>query len=155
MAKSYLGYWKRRNRSASASPNNFGKFWRRVSSSSNIDASSRTTLYEAWIEQLLFSERIRFKFGKIDANTRISPRCSRGDFLNSSMGFSPTIISFPTYPEPQLGLNAFYRPTPNNNIAVGDFRTASTGTLTIAEPARSWTLGRREIPATSAPVIGI
>ena len=127
--------------------NNFGEDSGGVQLYSNIDASSRTTLYEAWIEQLLFSERIRFKFGKIDANTEFAAVQTAGDFLNSSMGFSPQQFSeSSTYPKPQLGLNAFYRPTPNNTIGIGIFRTASTGTLTIAEPARSWTLGRRENP---------
>jgi len=111
---------------------------------SNIDASSRTSLYEAWIEQRLFSEKIRLKFGKIDANTEFAAVQTASDFLNSSMGFSPTIIAFPTYPEPKLGLNAFYRPTPNNTLGVGVFQTAAAGTLTIAEPARSWNLGQLE-----------
>lgn len=35
---------------------------------SNIDASSRTTLYEIWFEQWLTSDRLRFEAGKIDAN---------------------------------------------------------------------------------------
>ena len=35
---------------------------------SNIDASSRTTLYEIWFEQRLMSDRIRIKAGKIDAS---------------------------------------------------------------------------------------
>jgi len=113
---------------------------------SNIDASSRTMLYEAWIEQRLLAEKIRLKFGKIDANTEFAAVQTAGDFLNSSMGFSPTIIAFPTYPEPKLGFNVFYRPTANNTVGIGIFQTSSAGILTIAEPARSWNLGQRENP---------
>lgn len=111
---------------------------------SNIDAAPRTMLYEAWIEQRLFSEKVRLKFGKIDANTEFAAVQTAGDFLNSSMGFSPTIIAFPTYPEPKLGFNAFFRPSPNDIIGFGVFQTATAGVLTIAEPARSWNLGQKE-----------
>ncbi len=113
---------------------------------SNIDASSRTTLYEAWIEQRLFSEKLRLKLGKIDANTEFATVPTASDFLNSSMGYSPTIVAFPTYPEPKLGFNGFYHPTANNSIGVGIFQTASAGNLTIVEPARSWHLGPSENP---------
>ena len=113
---------------------------------SNIDASGRTTLYEAWIEQRLFSEKLRLKFGKIDANTEFAAVQTASDFLNSSMGYSPTILAFPTYPEPKLGFNGFYRPTTNNSVGVGIFQTANGGNLTIFEPARSWHLGPSENP---------
>jgi porin len=113
---------------------------------SNIDASPRTTLYEVWIEQRVFAEKLRLKFGKIDANTEFAVVQTASDFLNSSMGYSPTIIAFPTYPEPKLGFNAFYRPATNNTIGLGVFRTASAGTLTVVEPGRSWNLGHSENP---------
>jgi porin len=111
---------------------------------SNIDAGERTNLYEAWFEQKLFSDKLRLKMGKIDANTEFATVQTASDFLNSSMGFSPTIVAFPTYPEPKLGFNAFLRPTKNNSVGVGVFETATAGTLTVVEPARSWTLGASE-----------
>lgn len=113
---------------------------------SNIDASPRTTLYEIWIEQHLFNEKLRLKFGKVDANTEFATVQTASDFLNSSMGYSPTIIAFPTYPEPKLGFNAFFHPTLNDSLGVGVFQTASAGTLSIIEPGHSWRLGRSENP---------
>lgn len=113
---------------------------------SNIDGPARTNLYEAWIEQRLFSERVRLKFGKIDANTEFAAVQTAGDFLNSSMGYSPTIVAFPTYPEPKLGANAFFRFPGNNTLGVGIFQTASAGMLSVVEPGRSWNLGQSENP---------
>jgi carbohydrate-selective porin OprB len=113
---------------------------------SNIDAPQRTNLYEAWIEQKLVADKIRLKVGKIDANTEFATVQTAGDFLNSSMGFSPTIVAFPTYPEPKLGFNAFLRPTKNNSLGVGVFQTSTAGTLEVIEPARTWNLGESEKP---------
>jgi len=113
---------------------------------SNIDASPRTTLYEVWIEQRLAGDKLRLKAGRIDANTEFATVQTASDFLNSSMGYSPTIIAFPTYPEPKLGFNAFLHPTRNNNLGVGVFQTATAGTLTVIEPARAWNLGESEKP---------
>lgn len=111
---------------------------------SNIDGVSRTNLYEAWFEQRLAGDKLRVKLGKIDANTEFATVQTASDFLNSSMGFSPTIVAFPTYPEPKLGFNASLHPTKNNSLGVGVFQTATAGTLAIVEPARAWSLGESE-----------
>jgi porin len=113
---------------------------------SNIDADSRTTLYEVWIEQKLWSDKFRLKAGKIDANTEFAAVQTAGDFLNSSMGYSPTIMAFPTYPEPKLGINAFVHPRANYGVGLGIFQTAGMGTLSILEPGHNWNLGRSEHP---------
>ncbi len=111
---------------------------------SNIDAASRTTLYEAWFQKSFFSEKIRLKVGKIDANAEFAADSTAPDFLNSSMGFSPTILSFPTYPEPKLGLNVFLgRPGTNYVVGGGVFR-ATAGTMWILEPTRNWKMGPDE-----------
>jgi carbohydrate-selective porin OprB len=75
---------------------------------SNIDASSRTTLYEIWFEQRLMYDRLRFKAGKIDANTEFAVVQNAGEFLNSSMGYSPTIVTFPPIPSPNRGSQRSY-----------------------------------------------
>jgi porin len=113
---------------------------------SNIDASSRTALYEIWLEQRLLSNRLRLKGGKIDANSEFAAVLTSADFLNSSMGYSPTIMAFPTYPEPKLGMNIFVHPTTNDGLGVGLFQTAATGALAIVEPSRNWNLGQSERP---------
>jgi carbohydrate-selective porin OprB len=127
--------------------NNFGETYDdEAQLYSNIDAPSRTTLYEIWVEQRLFSDKLRLKGGKIDANTEFAAVQSAGDFLNSSMGYSPTIMVFPTYPEPKLGINAFLRPTRNYGLGMGVFETAGLGTLSIVEPGSTWNLGKTEHP---------
>ena len=113
---------------------------------SNIDAPSRTTLYELWLEQRLLSNKLRFKAGKIDANTEFASVPTAGDFLNSSMGFSPTIVAFPTYPQPKMGFGAFVHPTANYGVGFGVFQTAGMGTLSILEPGFSWNIGGGERP---------
>lgn len=117
---------------------------------SNIDDVSRTRLYELWFEQKLLADRLRFKAGKIDANTEFAVVPTAADFLNSSMGYSPTILALPTYPEPQLGFNAFVRPQQHYQIGVGVFHTARDGEMLIVEGARDWRLGERELGGRAA-----
>lgn len=106
---------------------------------SNIDACARTSLYELWFQQVLSNEKLRIKAGKIDATTEFAVVQTAADFLNSSMGYSPTIMGFPTYPEPKPGASIFFVPSKNYGLSVGVFQTAGMGTLSIAEPAHSWT----------------
>ena len=113
---------------------------------SNIDSCSRTMLYEIWFEQRLLSNKLRLKGGKIDANTEFAVVQTASDFLNSSMGYSPTILAFPTYPEPKMGITAFLRPTTNNGLGLGVFQTVGMGALTVIEPAHNWNLGQGEHP---------
>jgi porin len=112
---------------------------------SNIDAPSRTSLYELWVEQKLLSGRLRLKGGKIDANTEFAVVQSAGDFLNSSMGYSPTIMDFPTYPEPRLGVSVFLYPKQKYQLGAGVFETGGRGVLSLVEPGRSWKLGQKEL----------
>lgn len=112
---------------------------------SNIDASSRTTLYELWFEQRMLRGNLRLKGGKIDANTEFAVVENGADFLNSSMGFSPTILAFPTYPEPQPGGGIFFTSSRGYGLALGMFRS-TMGTLSIAEPRLRWSMGERELP---------
>jgi len=117
---------------------------------SNIDASSRTTLYEIWFEQRLMSDRLRIKAGKIDANTEFAAVQNAGDFLNSSMGYSPTIVTFPTYPEPKPGVAAFMRVRGGYSLGLGVFDAAGSNALSIIEPGRSWNLGKSEHPGRAS-----
>lgn len=75
---------------------------------SNIESErSLDTIYELWIEQHFFSDRLRVKAGKIDANSEFAFVEIAGDFANSSAGFSPTLVGFPTYPDPATGVGIF------------------------------------------------
>ena len=112
---------------------------------SNIDAPSRTSLYELWLQQRLLEDRVRLKVGKIDANSEFAAVGNAGDFLNSSMGFSPTILAFPSYPEPKFGVNVFLVPRKNYGLGTGVFQTAGSGVLTLVEPSRKWNVSTNEL----------
>ena len=80
----------------------------------------------------------------MDANTEFAAPSIAADFLNSSMGFSPTILSFPTYPDPRPGLNVS-RGTPRCDLRARRRNLLdSAGSLMILEPARNWSIGTRE-----------
>ena len=111
---------------------------------SNIDGVPRTHLYELWGQQSLFNERLGVKFGKIDANSEFAVVHSAGDFLNGAMGYSPTILAFPTYPEPQPGINLFVRPK-HYQVGVGVFRTNKAGSMSLLEGGREWVIGEKEL----------
>jgi porin len=74
---------------------------------SNIDSPAKSYLYELWGQQTLWKNRLRVKAGKVDANSEFASVRVAADFLNSSMGYSPTIMLFPTYPEPRPGALGF------------------------------------------------
>lgn len=76
---------------------------------SNIESDRHLdVLYEAWYQQQLFDGRLRLKLGKVDANSEFAFVDIAGDFSNSSAGFSPTILAFPSYPDPATSVNAFF-----------------------------------------------
>ena len=64
-------------------------------------------LYELWFQQSLANGKVRIKVGKVDANTEFNYVNAAGGFANSSAGFSPTIFTFPTYPNPAMSVNIF------------------------------------------------
>ena len=65
------------------------------------------SLYEIWYQQELMNDRLRIKVGKVDANTEFAYVDAAGNFANSSAGFSPTLFTFPTYPDPSMSVNVF------------------------------------------------
>lgn len=113
---------------------------------SNIDAEPRTMLYELWWERGWHAQRWRVKLGKVDANTEFATVESGGDFLNSSMGYSPTILKLPTYPQPRPSVNLFFRPREGYSVALGLYDTAGAGAMPILELGHRWRLGTREFP---------
>jgi porin len=86
---------------------------------SNIDANSRSQLAEFWYEQWLFHKALRFKVGRVDANSEFAFPENGADFINSSMGFSPTIFLLPTYPDVASGFNLFVYPTEQLSASFG------------------------------------
>jgi len=78
----------------------------------NIDSDRpRHQLAELWYEQRFINESLRLKVGKVDANTEFAFAENAAEFINSSMGFSPTIFTLPTYPDPAMSVNLFVYPT--------------------------------------------
>lgn len=112
---------------------------------SNIDDVPRTRLYELWYEQKFFSDRLRLKAGKIDANSDFAVVQVAGDFLNSSMGYSPTIVALPTYPEPQPAVTLFVIPRSHYQVSTGFFRTLDDGNMLLLEGSRAWRIGVQEL----------
>lgn len=70
---------------------------------SSIDARSLNQVSELWFEQRLADDRVRIKLGKIDASTEFAAVPNGAEFMNASMGYSPTIVGFPTYPDGAFG----------------------------------------------------
>jgi carbohydrate-selective porin OprB len=125
----------------------FGKPYEGVAETySNIDAAPYSGLYELWGEQTFFGERIRAKGGKIDANTEFATVATAAEFLNSSMGYSPTIMELPTYPDPQFGILAAVTPGRNVQAMLGAFQVAGGGKIGLGEVAQSWNLQGQNLP---------
>jgi len=111
---------------------------------SNIDGNSRTSIYELWLQQTTLSNKLRVKVGKVDASSEFATVAIAADFLNASMGFSPTVMYFPTYPEPKPGIMSFVYPNDRYFVGAGVFRTNGDGTLSIAEGGVNWIAGHNE-----------
>ncbi len=92
-----------------------------VQGASNIDADGRTQLSEIWYEHLMLDDALRIRVGKIDVNGEFAFADNAGEFLNSSMGFSPTIFVMPSYPDPAFGFTVFIYPTDNLYAGFGLF----------------------------------
>lgn len=76
----------------------------------NVDAEPFRQVSVLWLEQTLWGERLRLKFGKVDASEEFAAVEHGAEFLNSAAGFSPTIQGFPSYPDPAASVNAAVRP---------------------------------------------
>lgn len=83
---------------------------------SNIDEARLSREYELWYEQKVFNDKLRVKVGQVDANSEFAFVEAAGETINASAGFSPTIFTFPTYPDPALSVNAFIYPTENTYL---------------------------------------
>ena len=76
----------------------------------NIDGRPFSQAEEIWFEQKFSQGHLRAKVGQVDANAEFDHLDAASDFINSSAGFSPTLLSFPTYPNPAMSLNLFAYP---------------------------------------------
>jgi porin len=86
---------------------------------SNIDADGQTALYEIWYQQILLDGKLRIKAGKVDATNEFAYVENSAEFLNSSMGYSPTLVGFPTFPDPATSINVFFTPMDSLTFGAG------------------------------------
>jgi len=77
----------------------------------NLDAGHLNQVEEIWYQQKLAQDHLRVKAGQVDANAEFDNISAAAGFINSSAGFSPTLVDFPTYPNPALSANLFAYPT--------------------------------------------
>ena len=91
---------------------------------SNIQGDDREQLAEAWLETW-FGERWRLKVGKIDFNSEFAFNEIGGEFVNSTAAITPTIVAYPTYPDPASGVNLFYHHDEFTYVGFGAFDGAA------------------------------
>ncbi|MEM7164771.1 MAG: carbohydrate porin [Planctomycetota bacterium] len=96
---------------------------------SNIDAPNRHQLAEFWYE-LPIADLLRLKVGKVDANTEFSFVEAGAESIHSSSGFSPTIFTFPTYPDPAMSVNLFAKLWEGQQLGIGLYDGASVDGVT-------------------------
>jgi porin len=75
-----------------------------------LNSAAYLQFFELWYQQKLFDDKLRFKIGKVDANTEFSVIDNGLPFINSSTQVSPTVFIFPTTPDPMPSVNVFFTP---------------------------------------------
>lgn len=86
---------------------------------SNIDEDNFSRIYEFFYQYQ--GDNWFARIGKTDANGEFAVADPAGNFINSSMGFSPTIVAFPTYPTPALSILGGFTVSSEFELAVGVF----------------------------------
>ena len=122
---------------------------------SNMEADDFTQLSEIWFRQDLLDGAFWLKLGKQEANTDFAFGDFRGEFIQSSAGFAPT-IPLVTYPDPDWGavvgavpcewfsINAgVYQGEPDGGRALSNTCDRLAGPMVMVEPALHYdVLGR-------------
>lgn len=86
---------------------------------SNIDSEDFESIFEIWYGQSWLNDSLMLKLGWLDGNSDFAATEHGGEFINSSMGFSPTIFAMPTYPDTVLAVNAILDITETQQVAFG------------------------------------
>ena len=84
---------------------------------SNIDEDNFSRWYEVYYQY--DADQWYLRLGKTDANGEFAVNDYAANFINSSMGFSPTIVGFPTYPSPALSVLAGIQIDDDLQLAAG------------------------------------
>lgn len=85
---------------------------------SNIQAPDTDQVAEVWLETWV-GDQFRVKFGKVDFNSEFAFSEEGGEFVNSSAAITPTLVGYPTYPDPATSLNVFWVPNEFYHLGVG------------------------------------
>lgn len=83
---------------------------------SNIQSDDTAQIAEVWIETW-FGEFVRVKAGKVDFNSEFAFHEIGGEFIASSAAILPTIVAYPTYPNPATSINVFVVPDEHWHVA--------------------------------------
>ncbi|MFT5285746.1 MAG: porin [Planctomycetota bacterium] len=116
---------------------------------SNIDAENFSRVSEFWWQHELYDSALELQAGRIDANGRFATVDNGVSFINSSMGFSPTIVGLSTYPKPTYGASARVRLADQFDVSVGVFDAEPSGSFTIVQADATWEGGRLGLGAWS------
>ena len=108
----FINYITKAGRDGSRDTGDLQKF-------SNIDANPRSHIDEFWYEQWLSNKQVRFKLGRVRADSEFAFVERGGDFLHSSPGHGPTIFVMPGYPDAASSFNLFVSPTESFYVGFG------------------------------------
>ncbi len=90
-----------------------------------------TALGQYWYQQEILGDRLKVKFGKIDANVDFAVPCTGLNFVNSAAYYPATIDTLmPTYPKQAGGVEILAKPLENFDVRFGFF----DGTSNYANP---------------------
>lgn len=76
----------------------------------NIEAYSLVQLAELWMQQQWFDHRLALRFGKIDLYGMFMESPFAQTLMNNSYSQFPTVLSYPTYPNPSVGVVLMAKP---------------------------------------------
>ncbi len=77
----------------------------------NLEAFSLVQLAELWIQQDFFGGKLDLRVGKIDTYGVFIYTPFAQDLINNSFSQFPTILAYPSYPSPAVGVVVNARPT--------------------------------------------
>jgi porin len=93
---------------------------------SNLEGLETLRLDELWLEQSLFDDKLKLKFGAIAADTEFFISDTAAAFLNGTFGWAGILATNmiqggPAYPLTSMGARAAFAPTDNLTILAGIF----------------------------------
>jgi porin len=87
---------------------------------SSLSSANVEQIAEVWLETWL-CDQLRIKAGKIDWNSEFAFREIGGEFVNSTPLVPPTVVAYPTYPNPATAVQAFFVPSDRFYLGAGVF----------------------------------